>query len=353
MNFFMEEERRRRDAVQRPRVFRDRINPLDFLNDDEVLGRYRMSRNMIFELTDLLREDIEPRTGRSHSIPALHQVMCALRYYGTGNFQKVSGDLLGMSQPSVSRIVHRVSNALCRKAPDVIKFPKTVGQQQPVIAAFYDRYGFPSTVGCVDGSLIPIRGPSQDENIYVCRKGFYAINVQGIADHQHRFTNLVAQWPGSTHDAFIWGNCSLQTEFAEGRIQGHLLGDSGYPLRPWLLTPVARPDNASHERYNRHHRSTRQTIERTFGLWKMRFLCLHRYGGVLMFSPARCVKVITATAVLHNICQDRHVPLPHDAVDRPMPLPIHGEMEENAQPLLVHEDGRRAREEIIRGHFTR
>jgi hypothetical protein len=46
---------------------------------------------------------------------------------------------------------------------------------------------------------------------------------------------------------------------------GILLGDSAYPLRPWLLTLVHRTVNEAEESYNCHHRRTRQKIEATFG----------------------------------------------------------------------------------------
>ena len=45
-------------------------------------------------------------------------------------------------------------------------------------------------------------------------------------------------------------------------------------------------------------------------MWKSRFRCLDKSGGVLQFSPQRCIKIITATAVLHNIAVRNGVPLP-------------------------------------------
>jgi hypothetical protein len=48
--------------------------------------------------------------------------------------------------------------------------------------------------------------------------------------------DIVAKWPGATHDAHIWNNCKLAKAFEDGSIKGAwLLGDSGYALKPWLL----------------------------------------------------------------------------------------------------------------------
>lgn len=40
---------------------------------------------------------------------------------------------------------------------------------------------FPNVVGAIDGTLIPIIGMSRDgKHVFVCRKGFHAINMQKI-----------------------------------------------------------------------------------------------------------------------------------------------------------------------------
>ena len=84
-----------------------------------------------------------------------------------------------------------------------------------------------------------------------------------------RFTNVVVRWPGATHDAFILANSALPG-IMEG-VNGWLLGDSGYPLKKWLLTPFAQPSNQHEERYNSSHCATRNTVERAFGVLKSRF----------------------------------------------------------------------------------
>jgi len=54
-------------------------------------------------------------------------------------------------------------------------------------------------------------------------------------------------------------------------------GDSGYTLKPYLMTPLLNPRTAEENRYNEAHIRTRNTVERTFGVWKSRFPAL-AYG---------------------------------------------------------------------------
>ena len=88
------------------------------------------------------------------------------------------------------------------------------------------------------------------------------------------FTNISARWPGSAHDSHVFRTSAVGRHLEHnyrGIDQGVLLGDSGYPCRPFLLTPYRQPADRSQHRFNRSHCSTRSTIERVFGIWKKRF----------------------------------------------------------------------------------
>jgi len=298
--------------IHKPRVFRDRTQPLDYMSDDELISRYRLPRQCIIELIDTLTTDLKHPSMRSNALPVSTQVLVSLQFYATGSMQRVTGDIHGVSQPSVSRCVNAVSNALTHKASNYIKFPSQELHQRKIISDFHDIAGFPNILGCIDGTQIPISAPHTNENIYVCRKGFHSVNVQGICDAKLRFLNVVSKYPGSTHDAFVWRNSSVYHHMAQQgtAIPGWLLGDSGYPLSPFLTTPVSNPTTPAELLYNKKHCQTRNTIEITFGLLKMRFRCLHKTGGCLQSPPSTCAKIITACTVLHNICIDNSVPQP-------------------------------------------
>ncbi|KAI4455473.1 hypothetical protein MML48_9g00002311 [Holotrichia oblita] len=83
---------------------------------------------------------------------------------------------------------------------------------------------------------------------------------------------------------------------------------TGYPLRPWLLTPLDNPlPNSPEERCNNRLMSIRSLIERCNGLLKNRFRCLLKHR-VLHYQPDIAGKIVNACVVLHNMCINNDVP---------------------------------------------
>lgn len=117
--------------------------------------------------------------------------------------------------------------------------------------------------------------------------------------------DIVVRHPGSAHYSLIFDRSGVRCRFELGLLNGILLGDSGYPCRKYLLTPVLRPNNDAEVRYNNAHKKTRVTVEQLFGEWKRRFPCLY-YGLRIKLNTS--VAIICATAVLHNICIHHDIP---------------------------------------------
>jgi len=97
-------------------------------------------------------------------------------------------------------------------------------------------------IGSIDCTHIQINSPGgADAELFRNRKSFFSINVQGVCDANLIFTNLVVRWFGSSHDARIFDNSLLSAKFEAGLVPGLLLGDSGYPLLRYMMTPISKP----------------------------------------------------------------------------------------------------------------
>ena len=338
-----------RERPRRPRIFRDRSNPLDWMNDDQIIANYRLTREVILELVDDMYLELQPATKRNNAIESHMQILITLRYYATGSFYGLIAEGLGISKSSVSVIIDRVTKAICARRNRYIKFPMDRGEQRRVKAGFFRIASFPNVIGAVDGTLIAIRPPVEHEPTYVCRKNFHALNVQIVCDSDQYITNIVAKWPGSSHDSFVFQNSELSMKFETGQIEGgYLLGDSGYGLKPYLLTPFLNPESPPQERYNTAHTKTRNIVERCIGLLKSRYRCLHhKTAGCLMRNPSNNAKIIIACAVLHNICVKKQIP--HDLI-------VNDDTDDNNidDNFAVPRDviGATARNDLVRERFT-
>ncbi|XP_062422257.1 putative nuclease HARBI1 [Pungitius pungitius] len=308
-------------ARQRParRILLDRSDPLNQFDEITFRDRFRMHKENALEIITLLEPRLSSLSQRGRPVSNQLQVLITLRFLACGIFHRETGDLCGISEPTVCRIVHKVCSAICELRSLYIKFPDAAGQANYKVQ-FYEYGHFPGVIGCIDGCHVPIKCPSTpDAEEYRNRKNCFSINVQGVCTPNLEFSNIVARWKGATHDSRIFLNSSLCAQFESGQHSGLLLGDSGYGQSNYLFTPHLNPTTAEQQRYNRAHIRTRGMIERMFGVWKTRFQCLR---NTLRFKPRRCCKVIIATAVLHNYLKQHGCPdLPmedQDDADVPM-----------------------------------
>ncbi|XP_041983180.1 putative nuclease HARBI1 [Aricia agestis] len=223
--------------------------------------------------------------------------------------------LHGLSQSSVSKAITDVTMAL--NHPSILRkhihFPQTRQERQRIVNRFSNKFGFPGVLGCIDGTHVALVRPSEHEERFFNRKHYHSRNVQIICDSDLNILNIDATFGGATHDAYIWKNSEIHNHLQQLNQNGEsiwFLGDSGYPLRTWLLTPIlnTQPGSAE-ENYTNMHCRTRNTVERCIGVLKARWRCLlsHR---VLHYNHHVVAKIVNACAVLHNITNKHRLPVP-------------------------------------------
>ncbi|XP_071375888.1 putative nuclease HARBI1 [Centroberyx affinis] len=254
-------------AFRQERVIRDRSNPLDIYNEEELIERFRFCRRDLFELIEELSPDLQFVSDHNAALSPALQLLMALRFYANGAFQNTVGDMIRVHKSTTCRAIRRVSLALNRRLACYAHLP-TEAESAVMKQRFRQASGIPGIVGCIDGTHVQIQAPSEHEYLYVNRKGYHSVNVQIACDANYNIFNLVARWPGSTHDARILRESVLYHDFEAGRINGLLLGDSGYPLKRWLMTPIIAPRTEQERRYNTIHATTRSVVERCIGVLK-------------------------------------------------------------------------------------
>jgi hypothetical protein len=149
---------------------------------------------------------------------------------------------------------------------------------------------------------------------FVTRKGFAAVNCQGIADGKDKCIHLSILTSGSTHDSTAWNVTPLSKEWQQTSLVDPRTGrqfwlslDEAYgatlnQLSPWpgtgLITRAPFKDS-----YNYHFSAgCRNGIERLFGQVYQRWGILWR---PIRFSINRVGIMVMALFQLHNFLKDQ------------------------------------------------
>ena len=202
------------------RYLTDFQNPLEYLDDEDFVERYRLTKAGVRGIMDLLLQVLSNPSERGLPLPPALKLLVVLRFYATGSFEIVAGDVEKISQPSVSRLVKYVSTAIGKMYSNFIVFSEGDAATREAVK-FYEKSGFPGVVGAIDCTHIRIQSPGGDDaELFRNRKRFFSLNVQAVCNADMLFTNLVARWRGSVHDSRIFRMSRLKQQFENERYQG-------------------------------------------------------------------------------------------------------------------------------------
>lgn len=160
-------------SIRRSKVAQDRINGLQQYGDEEFRRRFRLTKRSFLSVCDIFRDELENPTAKLDALSAEDKVLLTLRYYATGSFQTVLGDLAGFDQATVCRHVNRTTKVIAARFNEFIFMP-TIEEQEATNLYYYNIHGIPGIIGLIDGTHIPIISPGGDSSeLFRNRKGFF------------------------------------------------------------------------------------------------------------------------------------------------------------------------------------
>ena len=175
-----------------------------------------------------------------------------------------------------------------------IKFPETLSEVNSLIATFADLTNLPNVVGTIDDSHVRIKAPNESAPDYFSRYQQHDFITQAIVDGRKIFIDFACGFLGSMHDTRVLRRSTIFQKAEQGDIliqPPYLLGDSAYPLSPWLMKPY--PEGT------RDPREITFNKELSSGIFKTRWrILLKRFDSKISFA----IRSAVACAVLHNIC---------------------------------------------------
>ncbi|KAK5648231.1 hypothetical protein RI129_003123 [Pyrocoelia pectoralis] len=285
--------------------------------ETDFFRMFRMSHATFEQLLKKVCLKVEKKYAHGGHLPVPQEkcLLITLWYLGKAETFVSIGDKFNVSESTVLHVTESYVATVASLATDYIKWPNaaecTVIEQQ-----FKGIAEYPGVIGAIDGCHIPCKVPEKHQLSYLNRKHSHSILLQGICDANCIFTNIFVGFPGSAHDSRVFQNSSLYKNIEEFGpdtyfySKYHLLGDSAYFLRDWLITPYIDNGRLSRDETNHNtiHSRTRVVIENTFGRLKGRWRILQYVNA---YSIKKIVLITTACCVLHNftyLCNDHMWP---------------------------------------------
>ena len=306
------------------------------LEEQEWHSNLRMDRASFLELVENVRPLLEPdpRNFRADVMSVEKKVAMTLYYLKDQGSYRMTCNTFGVSLPCLSRTVKAVCASInAVLGPEYLRLPKDVNEMKGMIGCFENRFGFPQAFGCLDGTHIPIKQPTENSHDYFCYKMKFSLNVQALCDYRGVFLDVEIMWPGSVHDARVYANSQLNKHFVEktlpmtyrsllpgtDRIPPLILGDPAYPLLPNVMKEYGEEAYNEKAVYNQVLRGTRNQIECAYGRLKARWQILNRAMDIKLED----VPVVIHTCfILHNFCELKGCQLNEEYVERQMQLNI-------------------------------
>lgn len=256
------------------------------------------------------------------------QVAVALRRLGSGESLHSIGDTFGMNQSTVSQITWRFVEAMEERGLHHLRWPSTEAEMEEMKSKFQKIHGLPNCCGAIDTTHIIMTLPATENGVWLDRERNCSMILQAVVDPEMRFLDIMTGWPGSLSDAAVLqssGFCELseegkrlngkKIELSQGvELREYIVGDAGFPLLPWLLTPYQGKHLSEIQiEFNKRHYATklvaRRALARLKDMWKI-------IQG-MMWKPDKnkLPRIILVCCLLHNIIIDMD-----DEVQDEMPL---------------------------------
>uniref|UniRef100_A0A182JBQ5 DDE Tnp4 domain-containing protein n=1 Tax=Anopheles atroparvus TaxID=41427 RepID=A0A182JBQ5_ANOAO len=310
--------RQRRHSYDRSLLnsFCDQLGSTPF--DIEQINMFRMDAGTFSVVCDMVKEELLPgRAPQNIDAPLTLEMKVAIALYvlGSGADYRMVGKRFEVHFTTVRKCVQTFCEALVKASLESeIRMPTTADGLETVSKDFEDFVGIPQCMGIIDCLHVAVNLPSSEPTQYINSKGWGSLVLQAVVDRQGRFINISCNHPGKANDESVLLQSSIypimehgvhpfdQTRSIDGKeVHPFLLGDKGYPLLPWLITPYSPSKLSSAEySFNVYVAKARNVIGATFerltGRWKVLDRCLYTNIDVVPDIIATC-------CILHNITE--------------------------------------------------
>lgn len=284
---------------------------------------FKISRKTFNYICSLVKEDFTAKTSKftftnGKLLTVEDQVAIALRRLSSGESLVNVGVSFGVSHSTVSQVSWRFVEAMEEKGLHHLKWP-TPMEMEDIKSRFQKIQGLPNCCGAIDTTHIMMCLPSMESSnkLWMDYEKKHSMVLQAIVDPEMRFRDIVTGWPGSMYELPVllssgfFKMCEEGTrlngermKLAEGvELREYIIGDSSFPLLPWLLTPYQGKDLSDAEiEFNRKLSATRMVGQRALARLKSMWKIIE--GEMWRPDRHRLPRIILVCCLLHNIIID-------------------------------------------------
>jgi hypothetical protein len=284
---------------------------------------FKMPRRTFDYVCSLVKDEMMVRSSSYTFLDGMvlsleDRVAISLLRLNSGGSLVTVGSSVGVNHSTVSLITWRFIEAMEERGSHHLRWPAS-GEMENIKSKFEEICGLPNCCGIIDTTHITMCLSSAEPNckVWLDPEKNYSMVLQAVVDVDMRFMDIVTGWPGSIKDSIILQSSGLFKLFEKGeRLNGsklklsdgseigeYLIGDAGYPLLPWLLTPYQEKDLIEAEaEFNRKNSAARIVAPRTLAKFKdtWRFL----QGEMWRPDKHRLPRIVHVCCLLHNIVID-------------------------------------------------
>ncbi|KAF9596638.1 hypothetical protein IFM89_012761 [Coptis chinensis] len=296
---------------------------------------FKISRKTFDYICSLVNDDLLAKpsnfTGfNGKPLCVQDQVAVALRRLCSCDSLVTIGESFGMSQATVSHVTWRFVEAMEERGLHHLQWPNTESEMKEIKFKFEKIQGLPNCCGAIDTTHIRLSLPQVDHSndVWHDREKRHSMILQVVVDPDMRFRDVLTGWPGSMNESAVLRSSGLfklcengkrlngkKVGMSEGiEVREYIVGDAGFPLLPWLVTPYQGKDiSESKSEFNKRHFATRMVAQRALARLKE----MWSYIQPEMWRPDKhkLPRIILVCCLLHNIVIDLE-----DEVQDEMPL---------------------------------
>ncbi|OEL31049.1 hypothetical protein BAE44_0007930 [Dichanthelium oligosanthes] len=185
------------------------------------------------------------------------------------------------------------------------------------------RYGDKTILDVEDQvavALMRLTTAQPNSKVWLDNENKNSMVLQAVVDTNMKFRDIVSGWPGSMDDSCILRTSGLyrlcekgvrldgQLELPGGSaIREYIVGDSSYPLLPWLMTPYQGQGlPAAKAEFNKRHTAATTVVQTALATLKGRWRVIQ--GELWRPDKHRLPRIIFVCCLITNIIIDMEGP---------------------------------------------